>query len=73
VPEPIAADPDADPDEREAWIDASPAPIGPRPPGEPVRVLTGLTPYPLLKSLRPRRGKPAREAGSLRWAGEPAR
>ena len=74
VPEPIEADPDADPEERDALIDASPAPLGPRPPGEPaVRVLTGLTPYPLLKSLRPRRGKRVREAGSLRWAGEPAR
>lgn len=73
VPEPIAADPDADPEEREALIDAAPAPIGPRPAGEPVRVLTGLTPYPLLKSLKPRRGKRAREAGLLRWAGEPAR
>ena len=72
VPAPVAVDLDAEPDEPDgAVIDTSPAPIGPRPAGEPAtRVFTGLTPYP---SLKPRRGKRVCEPGSLRWAGEPVR
>lgn len=74
VPEPVMVELDADGDLdalTAARIDAAPAPIGPRPGGEPPpRVFTGLTPYPPLK---PRRGKRACESSSLRWAGAPVR